>query len=582
MTGVSSWRSPLTRPQVRAGVAYLHDDVTRKLPTVELALALFCEDEEERWAGLKAFHSGAAWRRLAILDVVDPPDGPHALLARRLKLDDRIVQFLPGSSALPEPASRFAKIAWGTGSSRRQSMRSCWCSCGASSMRISGGRRPLIDHPARRPVRQRAGEVANAAAAHMGLPTLWVDLRSMVALESGDRFDVALQRLLREALLQPAAIGVRDFHAITPTEGSNAGHLAAILDALRTYSRLTFLLTEEPQPLTSFFREETFLSLTCPEPSLEARSALWAELLRADDRCESPDLAEVASKFRFTPGQIRDAVASEDPGRARRLAWTGHRCEPVARRLRMTASPRFGDLARKIAPVFGWKSIVLPEDQVAQLREIVAQVRHRRTSWARGASTARCPLGRGVTALFAGARHRQDHGGRDHRRRAGARPVQDRPVGGRQQVHRRDREEPRPDLRATAQNGNAILFFDEADALFGKRIGGQGRPRPLRQHRDRLPAAAAWRSTTASSILATNLRQNIDEAFMRRLQFIVEFPFPDAGATGLGSGEGSFRPKRRWRRTSTSSSWPANFELTGGNIRNIALPPPSSPPATAA
>ena len=124
---------------------------------------------------------------------------------------------------------------------------------------------------------------------------------------------------------------------------------------------------------------------------------------------------------------------------------------------------------------------------------------------------------------------------------------------------------------AAAETSNAILFFDEADALFGKRTRGPRRPRPLRQHRDQLPAAADGGVRRRWSILATNLRQNIDEAFMRRLHFMVDFPLP---------GEADRR--RIWEQiwpaaaprptTSTSTFLAARFEVAGGNIRNIALP----------
>ena len=109
-------------------------------------------------------------------------------------------------------------------------------------------------------------------------------------------------------------------------------------------------------------------------------------------------------------------------------------------------------------------------------------------------------------------------------------PLPHRPVGGRQQVHRRDREEPARALRR-AEDGGAILFFDEADALFGKRS-------EVKDSHDRyanieinylLQRMEAYRGL---AILATNMKSALDSAFMRRLRFVVNFPFPSLASAG--------------------------------------------------
>ena len=134
--------------------------------------------------------------------------------------------------------------------------------------------------------------------------------------------------------------------------------------------------------------------------------------------------------------------------------------------------------------------------------------------------------GFGISALFAGdERHRQDHGRRSDRQRTAARSLSHRSFRRGQQIHRRDREEPAPAFDA-AEDGGAILFFDEADALFGKRS-------EVKDSHDRyanieinylLQRMEAYRGL---AILATNMKSALDPAFMRRLRFIVNFPFPD-------------------------------------------------------
>ena len=105
-----------------------------------------------------------------------------------------------------------------------------------------------------------------------------------------------------------------------------------------------------------------------------------------------------------------------------------------------------------------------------------------------------------------------------------------------------------------AEDGGAILFFDEADALFGKRSEVQGQPRPLRQHRDQLPAAAHGGAIAGLAILATNMKSALDPAFMRRLRFVVNFPFPGAAE----------------RRAIWAAAFPPETPTEGARLRPLA------------
>ena len=121
-----------------------------------------------------------------------------------------------------------------------------------------------------------------------------------------------------------------------------------------------------------------------------------------------------------------------------------------------------------------------------------------------------------------------------------------------------------------ADGSNAILFFDEADALFGKRSEvSDSHDRYanievayLLQRMEAYPGAV---------ILATNFRRNIDDAFVRRLDFVIDFPFPEAEDRKRIWRLRAARSRRRSPTTSTSTSSPAQFKLSGGAIRNCSL-----------
>jgi SpoVK/Ycf46/Vps4 family AAA+-type ATPase len=226
-------------------------------------------------------------------------------------------------------------------------------------------------------------------------------------------------------------------------------------------------------------------------------------------------------------------------------------------------------LARKIEPRYGWDDLVLPPDTKAQLQEICQHAEYRPVVYGQWGFDRKLSLGKGLNVLFAGP------------------PGTGKTMGAEVIAHELRLDLYRIDLSqivskyigeteknldrifTAAENSNAILFFDEADALFGKRS-------EVRDSHDRYAnieisyLLQKMEEYVGISILATNLRQNLDEAFVRRLQAIVEFPFPD----------------EEYRRHIWESVFPKEtplgadvrfdllaheVRLAGGNIKNIAL-----------
>jgi SpoVK/Ycf46/Vps4 family AAA+-type ATPase len=231
--------------------------------------------------------------------------------------------------------------------------------------------------------------------------------------------------------------------------------------------------------------------------------------------------------------------------------------------------PNLGQLATKIEPRFDWEDIVLPTDQLALLREIVDTVWGRPVvldDWGVGRKLA---SSRGVTVLFAGPPGTGKTMGAEiiagelglDIYKIDLSTVVSKYIG--------ETEKNLARVFKEAESSNAILFFDEADALFGKRS-------EVRDSHDRyanveisylLQQMEAYNGLT---ILATNLRANLDDAFTRRLQFAVDFPFP----------EEEYR-LRIWRTLFPADvprkadidfgALARRFKLAGGNIRNVIV-----------
>ena len=548
--------------------AYLQDDVTRKLPTVELALALFCADADERWAALQTLHSASALRRFNILRVISPPDGPAPLLSRRLKLDDRIVHLLLGSVQIEADVGRWAGMRFeeepdvppelgGLLEELRSLLSSHFAQEDAGSLvihlsgRYGAGRESL----------------AMAACADLGVPTLWVDLRK---LQGSADFDADLMRAFREALLQPAAVGVRHFQALLTAEAQGTGRMSALIDAVQTFSSLTFLIGEEPWVPVGLFEDETFISLECPEADYEARAATWHRVLEHSAESDPAGVEELASKFRFTPGQVRDAVAE---ARTRGVV-EGSPEDPIDVEVlhaacRNQASPRLGEMARRIRPVFGWDDIVLPAKELDQLEEITAHVRQARTVMGSWGFARRFPLGRAVTALFTGGSGTGKTMAADVLAGDLRLDLYKIDLSGVVSKYIGETEKNLSWIFREARNSNAILFFDEADALFGKRS-------EVKDSHDRYANIEVayllqkMEEYDGIVILATNFKKNLDEAFVRRMRFIIDFPFPTQADR-----------ERIWRTIFPAKApldaavdfdfLARKLKVTGGNIKNISL-----------
>jgi SpoVK/Ycf46/Vps4 family AAA+-type ATPase len=236
---------------------------------------------------------------------------------------------------------------------------------------------------------------------------------------------------------------------------------------------------------------------------------------------------------------------------------------------RAQSSGRLDNLAHKVRTTYTWADIVLPPDQIAQLREICIQVRHRRTVLETWGFDRHLAMGKGVNALFAG----QSGTGKTM-----AAEIIAADLG--LELYKIDlstmvskyigeTEKNLDRVFTAAQEANAILFFDEADALFGKRS-------EVKDAHDRYANIEVgyllqkMEEYDGVVILATNLRNNLDDAFVRRLHIAIDFPFPEE-ADRLRIWRKVFPPAAPLADDVDLGFLAKQFKLAGGNIRNIAL-----------
>ena len=519
-------------------------DPSRNYPTFSLALAAL---PDAHWSALTPDAPLRRWR------LIEVGNGP-ALTVTPLRIDERVLHYLAGVPQLDErlvgmieplaPAAiadlvpSHAVVA--------ESIAAAW-SAAAERRRV-----PVVQLSTAYPVDCRP--VASAAAAAVGLRAMALpsDLIPTAAAELG-----ALLRLCeREAALGGAVLLLEfDSDSSAPEDARSRGAERLI----ERFNGPIVITSREPRPIT----HRPVIQLNVDRPTTPEQRSAWRLALATLDDASRVDA--IASQFSMGLPAIR-SIAAEAIARAAALPGADI-AEVTWSTCRGHCRTRLDGLAQRIEPAAGWEDLVLPEPQIQSLRQIAIHVRHRATvydKWGFGAKSSR---GLGISALFAGV----SGTGKTMAAEVLAAEL-------RLDLYRIDLAsmvskyigETEKNLRKVfdaAEESGAILLFDEADALFGKRS-------EVKDSHDRyanievsylLQRIEAYRGL---AILTTNLKSSLDTAFLRRLRFIVQFPFPDAEQRA-----------EIWRRVFPAAtptegldiSKLAKLNVPGGNIRNIAL-----------
>jgi hypothetical protein len=546
---------------------YLHDDMSRKLPSAGLALALVSGWGVPQLQARALLGPLAPLRHFRILEMVE--DGASSpWLAKPLRIDERILAFLLGDGAVDARIADYVGVLDGqTGGipmtqegrdelGRLVEQMSHWLSARASRQKpivyLHGPRNAGIE-----------GVVAQVAR-QLGLPVLAVDMEPL----SDARRDLeeTLFLLFREGLLSQAALLIRDAdRALDRDPGGGRYH--ALLRHAAEMGSVLFLAGEgpwrwAPPPAPLVLRSMAFR----PTGYIEQLEA-WRGLLGVD--IAESDLHWLVSRRPLSAGGIVDAWRM-----ARNLAGLRGADEPVTigdleEACRAEARPPASGLTRQIEPKHDWEDIVLPAPAMEQLRAICSQAKHVATVYGGWGFERKLSLGKGLSALFSGP------------------PGTGKTMAAEviaadldlmllkidlSQVVSKYIGETEKNLRQLfdqAAAAHAILFFDEADALLGKRSA-------VSDAHDRYANTEVayllqkMEEYEGIAILATNLRQNMDEAFTRRIRFIVDFPFPEEDDR-LRIWQHIW-PREVPLASDVDLGWLARqFRLSGSNIRNVAL-----------
>lgn len=529
--------------QIAPLCAKAQDHPQRPYPTFALALALF---DQPHWSVVMAESALRYWQ---LIEIIPSPTTP--LTVSPLRADMRIVNYLKGINHLddrlialvnPLPQQSGAELP----PSQQTSVAAILDGFQQATQRP--GELPIVHLWGVDPYSQQV--VAMAAAEALGVRLYRLSLERLPT--QGSELTMLARLWHRETLLLPVALyldGVKG--------DPNSAAAIALKQFMNHCHGICFL--HQPGPGLSLERPTIPVEVNKPTP-VEQRTT-WHSLLGPDSAAIA---ALLAGQFCLNMADIWEIVGEReqgeegvgDGGSAR--IWQA--CLDKTR-------PRLENLAQRIDVKATWEDIVLPAEEMTLLHHIADQVRQRSRVYDDWGFRRKLNRGLGVSALFAGesgtgktmAAEVIAHDLQLHLYRIDLSAVVSKYIG--------ETEKNLRQLFDAAEDGGAILFFDEADALFGKRSD-------VKDSHDRyanieinylLQRLETYRGL---AILATNLRSSLDKAFLRRLRFIITFPMP-ARAERLQLWQRVFPVETPvaeldYRRL-------AQLNLTGGNIHSIAI-----------
>jgi len=545
--------------------SYLQNDVTKKKPSVDLVLTLLFPTIEDKIKARAYFSPAASLRKNHLINLLERNENAGlSLISSFIKVDDRIVNFLLGFDDLDSRIRDFSYVIKPKRSfedlilpeefkHKLTNLANCYSETRFPMKFLFCG-----------PQGSGKKSTAEAICRKAGINLLVMDSKSLL---EGNFIETA-HFIMREALLQKSALYLRDFDVIL--EGKEPENIhETLFQAFKTFSGLIFLAGKEPMEFNKSLINNGFIPYTFPLPSYPLRKQLWDSCLKYYRLADGVDLSAFASKFRFSGGQIKDAaLTAYSFSKEKNPASPVLSAEDLYKGCRIQSNQKLGSLSLKTNPHYRWEDIVLPEDTLEHLKEVSGFIKYKGKVHSDWGFENKLSLGKGLNVLFSGSPGTGKTMAAEILANEVKLDLYKIDLSGLVSKYIGETEKNLKKIFEEAETSNSILFFDEADALFGKRS-------EVKDSHDRyanIETAYLLQKMEEHEgivILASNFRKNMDDAFLRRLHFTVEFPLPDDRSR-----------ENIWRKTFPKETPIANdvdfvflskFKLAGGNIKNVVL-----------
>jgi SpoVK/Ycf46/Vps4 family AAA+-type ATPase len=538
--------------------AYLQDDVTKRRPSVDMTLRLLCPGLASQVAARRSFDTEGPLLKYRLIELADDNQNRQAsLLGRSIKLDEGIVSYLLGEDRLDARLRHLANF---------ESDYDEWVNLGDTEDQVEHLLELAHEGYITFLMGQDESNKLHLAAEVCQRLHIQIVKMDVSVLPGMAKVEPLLKLLERECLLRGAALYLHSFETLLKEEAPNQEALRQITQILQGLQGISFTSSDQPTPplFSHLGRREFHLQLNLP--GYTERQQIWEKQLGA--AAVGLNLEGLSSRFKLSRGQIVAAAASARNA----AAWRGETAPSLTDlegACRRHSTTRLSNLARKIKPLYRWEDIVLPADPAQMLKEIVQQVRNRSLVYEKWGFDGKLSYGKGLNIIFAGPS-------------GTGKTMSAEIIAGELQMdlykidlsnmvskYIGETEKNLERIFNEAGESNAILFFDEADSIFGKRS-------EVKDAHDRYANIETgyllqkMEEYDGIVILATNLRKNLDEAFVRRMHFMIEYPFPEE-EDRLKIWQRSFPRDVPMGQTVDLQFMARQFKIAGGNIKNICL-----------
>lgn len=541
--------------------AYLLEDSQRQRPTVDLALTVLCPTAISRLEHRHQFAPTAPLIRHQLICLKPSQGNASTWLTHELHVDEPIVQFLLGQAGVPPSLGPYCDWEVPVSPDSTDLLGADWENLSTLVSKAWQHHDPLricLHGPDDHQQREWIRGVAHA----LHVPIMRADIRALV--RGQELFKERLQQIVRAAWLQSSVLCLEQMEHLGQGDGH---HLwGSAWEILATFPGILFLPSSKDLPPPG--AEIALMSVSLPPLNHNQRITHWQhQLQRWVVEMPQAEVEYLSDRFQLTPSQIASSV--ELAYRTAQAKGQAPTEQDLAAAARSQSSHALNTYALKVAPKYHWADIILPANTKAQLREICNQAKHREQVQETWGFNRKLSLGQGLTVLFSGPPGTGKTMAAEVIAQALSLDLYKIDLSQVVSKYIGETEKSLSRIFDAATNANAVLLFDEADALFGKRT-------EVQDAHDRYANIETsyllqkMEEYAGIAILTTNLRNNMDEAFVRRLRFIVEFPMPEVAER-----------QQIWQHI-----WPEDLpladdvdvvflaerlEIPGAVIRNIAL-----------
>jgi len=548
---------------------FLQDDVTKKAPTVELVLNLLCDTFGDKNKTRIHFTAQSKLFRYDLLEFIIAPAEPlKPLISKSIKANERIINYLLDDNRVDDDLFTMVTPVATAHTLETLALPEDIRTHFRDFIHYSGSTVPQnfifsFYGPYGTEIQDMAAVICKA----IGTTLLAVDLQAIY--QSGLYFERCIDLLLRESRITKTALYLKNIDALFADSERNNYLKRYLLDQLNENSLLTFVSSREMLPLYGEFTRQKLIVVEIPLPAYDARKLLWETNLEPHQLSPEVDIHEIAGKYNLTAGQIHEVVSTAGVyAQWREPAAPVIGKKDIEEATHIHSNQRLGKLAKRIQPKHRWDDIILIEDIKEQLFELVKMFRYKHVVYNEWGFDKKLSLGKGISALFYGEPGTGKTLAAEIIAAELGMDLYTIDISSIVSKYVGETEKNLSRIFDEAESSNAILFFDEADAIFGKRT-------EVKDSHDRysnievsylLQRIDEYNGVV---IMATNFHKNMDEAFERRLHYAINFPMPEEPAR-----------LQIWQRIYPADAPQADIDfallakklkISGGHIKNIAL-----------